>query len=444
MKYAPCLHKLSNGVAVILDPFSSAVASVKIQFKTGACAEKPNQYGLTHFCEHMLCKGTKRLPSAQIISDFLADNAAKKNASTNNKYLLVYGRAIVETVPVLVETLCDMLQNSLFDEKVIETERGVIIDELKRARDNTDKHIANKVCAQLLDNKDFVYKTLGTEENIKSFTRRQMKMWLAQRLSANNCVVCVSGGIENQDALLKLLDEKLGFLKPMDVSNKAEQFQYKHGIVHVKNSNKSQLRITVSVPEFYEYSEENKWARFCTRIYSDFIYDELFRVLRIENGLVYGVDRKRDGPRAMSMNSFTTTVSPENLERVTALMARTMRDIHDGKIQITDEYIARQNARARLNDADWLSSNERRCDTIIDYYFEHGKIYDYYKDVERARTTTAKDVMNFARHFFDRPASFVTHGPDYDLKMLRNTWDQNFGPLPCAPMQPIITQQKTK
>ena len=57
MKFEPSLHKLSNGVTVILDPTDTASTKVVVAFDTGSRDEKPNEYGITHFCEHMLCKG---------------------------------------------------------------------------------------------------------------------------------------------------------------------------------------------------------------------------------------------------------------------------------------------------------------------------------------------------------------------------------------------------
>ena len=63
MKFEPSLHKLSNGLTVILDPMDAASTKVVVAFDTGSRDEKPNEYGITHFCEHMLCKGTKRFKS---------------------------------------------------------------------------------------------------------------------------------------------------------------------------------------------------------------------------------------------------------------------------------------------------------------------------------------------------------------------------------------------
>ena len=84
MKYEPTLHKLSNGVTVILDPMDLETTAVKVYFNTGSRDELPHEYGLTHFCEHMLCKGTKRFPSKREIDDYFINNKGLKHITCHS------------------------------------------------------------------------------------------------------------------------------------------------------------------------------------------------------------------------------------------------------------------------------------------------------------------------------------------------------------------------
>ncbi len=78
MEFAPTLHKLSNGVTVILDPMDIESASVKVLFRTSNRDEAPHEYGITHFCEHMLCKGTARFPTQRDLLEYLEYNGTAK------------------------------------------------------------------------------------------------------------------------------------------------------------------------------------------------------------------------------------------------------------------------------------------------------------------------------------------------------------------------------
>ena len=122
MKFEPKLYHLSNGVTVILDPMDIETTYVQIDFFTGAKDEQPNEYGITHFCEHMLNKGTTRFPTKKAILDFLDYNGGSTNASTSDVKVSLNGRIIAENLNVLLDLFADQLNNSLFDEKVLENE----------------------------------------------------------------------------------------------------------------------------------------------------------------------------------------------------------------------------------------------------------------------------------------------------------------------------------
>ena len=119
MQFNPTLHKLSNGVTVILDPMDLETVSVKIRFATGSRDETPDVYGITHFCEHMLMKGTKNFPTRKELKDYVENMGGTFNASTSNMSLQIYGRIIAENMDKLLAVFADVLENSLFDQDKI-------------------------------------------------------------------------------------------------------------------------------------------------------------------------------------------------------------------------------------------------------------------------------------------------------------------------------------
>ena len=222
MKYNPSLHKLSNGITVILDPMDIETVSVKVCFQTGMRDEKPNEYGLTHFCEHMLCKGTKKLPNKKAIDDYMDYNGATRNAGTGQAETAFYGRVLAENVNVLVDFFADALQNSLFDEKKIEIERNVICDERRRALDQPGNQFVDFISKNLFNYTTFSTRGIGSEENIRSFTRNQMLEFIGRRFSAKNCIICLSGRLDNPSEVLKNIERGFAFLPTHDVSQNTD------------------------------------------------------------------------------------------------------------------------------------------------------------------------------------------------------------------------------
>ena len=104
-KYNPSLHKLSNGISVIFDPMDLETTFVKIRFNTGSRDEKTTEYGITHFCEHMFCKGTHRFPNRDMMRKFTGKNGLSWGASTGNSVLNFYGESLPDKLEVLIDFL---------------------------------------------------------------------------------------------------------------------------------------------------------------------------------------------------------------------------------------------------------------------------------------------------------------------------------------------------
>lgn len=423
MNYAPTLHHLSNGVTVILDPMDSATVRVKVAFKTGSRDESSAESGLTHFAEHMLFKGTKKFPTSRLLADNIEDNSGRANASTGESLLTLYGTIIAENVNVMLDNFADRLQNSLFDTDVLETERGVIADELRRAQDSEERKIIQLVSEKLYSGQTSPFITLGTLENIAKFSRTQMKMFLVRRLSGKNCVICISGKIDNQDMLLAHIERRFGFLPSFDVPNKDVTIPYTPDSVHYDKADKKNIVLSVIMPSKIPFSHDTRRQRIFANAFNSYLSDELFRVLRTENGLVYGINIRSD---ILSDNTIIrqieTSVAAENLERVAALIAKTASQSID---TITPRDVSRIRARWKLSDSQWLEDNKSRCDRLVARYLDFGVLHDFYDGVAICDHMGVQDVRNVARDYFDGPLSFVTVGPRHDVDLYR-VWNENF------------------
>ena len=81
MKYH--VHTLQNGLRVVLVPMAGAkTATVVVMAGTGSRYEDKKENGLAHFLEHMFFKGTKKRPSARLISEELDALGSVYNAFT--------------------------------------------------------------------------------------------------------------------------------------------------------------------------------------------------------------------------------------------------------------------------------------------------------------------------------------------------------------------------
>ena len=424
MKFEPTLYKLSNGIPVILDPMDLETVNVKILFKTGARDELPNEYGITHFCEHMFCKGTPRFPTQRSVDDFLDYNAGGKNASTSMSAIAFYGRILSENVNALVGVLCDQLQNAIFDPDKIEIERRVISDELRRALDDNLRQLAI-----------FRDKTLfnwyvpggalvaGNFENIANFSREQMREFIAKRMSAKNCIVAISGGIKDKESVLKYLDGALSFLPQIDVSENKE-IKYTPSVAHNFKPENKNVELRIYFPRLYDSKLANRYKLFATGKLRRFMFEELYEIVRRERGLAYGFSGCSCGNEEFKLDGFATQTAPENIAQLVSLVAHNAYRLYN-EHTITDEILDRFNHSNQLGNANFMESASKRCDQLIDFYCMYEQVYDFENIVRLSSSVTVDDSFKYSRGMFDGPMSIITHGPKFDGD-LKQIWVDNF------------------
>src|ERR687884_988294 len=95
----------------------------------GSRDEASGHHGSTHFLEHLLFKGTARRSAMDIASAFDAVGG-EANAITGKEYTCYYARVLDEDVDLAADVLLDMVTAARLDEQDVESERGVILEEL--------------------------------------------------------------------------------------------------------------------------------------------------------------------------------------------------------------------------------------------------------------------------------------------------------------------------
>ena len=423
MKFEPQLHKLSNGLTVILDPMDLETVNFKVLFCTGSRDEKPNEYGLTHFCEHMLCKGTKRLPDKKSIDDYFDYYSGSRNASTGNAQLSFYGRIIAENTEKLVDFIGDQLQNSLLDVKKIEIEHGVVCDELRRELDNPFRQYDDFLSKTLFNYATASTRILGTVELINSFNREQIIEFLSHRLSAKNCIICASGKINDTDKLLKYIEKTFAFLPSMDVPEN-DAIEYTPAIAHNSKPDNTNVKIRILFTDKCGNDYEDLYQSHCIGVFERYITRELNRVIRHENGLAYGLGCVGFGNERFMVNGFATETSSANVEKCVALMAQTANRVYtENKINADD--LDRMCRSKKLSRADFLESAGARCDKLLSFYRWYNRLYDFYGISSLYDSATVDDVIKYSRGYFDGPISIITQGADFNAD-LGAVWRENF------------------
>ncbi|HEX9037136.1 MAG TPA: pitrilysin family protein [Ktedonobacterales bacterium] len=202
-------HRLPNGL-LLLGQRMPDLESVSVCFyvRTGARDEaEPALYGVSHFLEHMVFKGTARRDSEQITLDFNL-MGAEFNAFTSLEQTVFYARVLNENLPQAVDLLSDMMRPKL-DESDFNMERNVILEEIARAEDVPTGQAYRRMMQTYFTGTPMGHDVLGSKESIRDMAAEGMRAYHARRYAANNLIFAIAGAFE-WDQVVALVEQHCG------------------------------------------------------------------------------------------------------------------------------------------------------------------------------------------------------------------------------------------
>src|SRR5215472_15462873 len=132
------LTTLPNGFRIVTDHMDAVeTVSLGVWVDVGTRHEPAAINGVAHLLEHMAFKGTERR-SALAIAEEIEAVGGHLNAYTSRESTAYYAKMLKEDVPLALDILSDILQNSTFEPEEIERERAVILQEIGQANDTPD------------------------------------------------------------------------------------------------------------------------------------------------------------------------------------------------------------------------------------------------------------------------------------------------------------------
>ncbi len=202
-------HRLANGLQIVGQQMPD-LESVSLCFyvRTGARDEHDAAlFGVSHFLEHMVFKGTQRRDAEQITLDFNT-MGAEFNAFTSVEQTVYYARILGEYLPRALDLLSDMMRPRL-DAHDFDLERNVILEEIARSEDVPSSQAYRKLLQTYFSGHALGHDVLGTRESIRDLQVEQMRAYWARRYAANNMVLSIAGNFDWQQ-VLDLAQERCG------------------------------------------------------------------------------------------------------------------------------------------------------------------------------------------------------------------------------------------
>ena len=205
---------LKNGMQVVVIPDHRApVVTNMVWYHVGGADDPPGLSGAAHLFEHLMFKGTKKIPNGEL-SKIVARNGGQDNAQTSHDFTVYFQRIAKERLPLMMDLEADRMVNLDLSEPNVMTERDVVLEERHLRVDSQPDALAQEQMeAELQMTHPYARPVVGWEAEISTMTRAQAMDFYQHHYAPNNAMLMVVGDV-SADEVKKLAEEKFAFIAP--------------------------------------------------------------------------------------------------------------------------------------------------------------------------------------------------------------------------------------
>ena len=399
------LSHLSNGIRVITDtqPQADSV-TLGAWVGVGSRFEKKSESGISHFLEHMAFKGTTTRSALQIAEE-IERVGGIINAYTGQDVTAYHARMLKKDMDIGLNIIADITQHATMDEKELNTEKGVIIQEINMYKDQPYCVAAVNFDAIAYPDQPLGRDVAGDPKVIQSMTPSKMLHYVQSHYATDRIVISAVGPIQHDSFVKKC--EKLFSDFSLKKTPTPEAAHYQGGFMYVKKPHE-QVNLLLGF-EGESYSSADIWkTKLLASILGGGMTSRLFQEIREKRGLVYTVHASSSSETDTGIFGIYAGTGANELK---ILMPVLLDELKKATHKITTEEVAQ--AQTRL-EAALLMRNEdisEHADMNAIETLHYGKVRSKAALVKAIRSVTAKDIQNYASKIFATQPTVSCLGP---------------------------------
>ncbi|MFH0853102.1 MAG: pitrilysin family protein [bacterium] len=282
---------LPTGLRVLTVPLHDTKAvTVLVLTKVGSRYESKRINGISHFVEHLMFKGTKKRPNSLAISKLLDGVGAEYNAFTSKDHTGYYVKINSEHLDLALDVVSDMLNNSKFDPKEIDRERGVIIEEINMYEDNPLMYLEDIFEQTLYSGSTLGRLIAGPRINIKNISRQNILDFVKTHYIPSNMLVAVSGRFD-ETKIKKQIKSYFSQTSAKRTPSRFKKFSYQGSKpkIGLEYKDTEQAQIGLGFPAVSYFSNQLSAFVILSTILGGNMSSRLFIQIRERRGLAYAI-----------------------------------------------------------------------------------------------------------------------------------------------------------
>jgi predicted Zn-dependent peptidase len=340
---------LKNGLRLITVPMENTKAvTILIMVKTGSKYETKEINGISHFLEHMFFKGTKKRPTTLEITETIDRVGGTYNAFTGKEYTGYWVKVDAKYLDLALDWVSDVFLNHKIEEKEIEKEKGVIIEEFNMYLDTPMTYIGDVWEMLLYGDQPAGWLTIGTKANVLRFKRKNFLEYIRNHYSSKNTVVCLAGNIK-ADSIENKINKYFKNIRTTNPKPKLEVIESQsvpQSLIYTKETDQTHLALGV---RGYDLSNPKRFAQIIlAKALGGFMSSRLFISVREKRGLAYYVKTYSESTTDTGYLATFAGVDNRNVEKAIKLILEEYKSLRDKKITKAELHKAKENLKGTL------------------------------------------------------------------------------------------------
>ena len=391
------------GLRYAVKKSGSSVAYCALSIKCGTRDEQGYHGGLAHFLEHTIFKGTEK-KSAAVINSYLDRLGGELNAFTTKEEIVIHATVLKEDLHKAAALLFELATSPTFPQQEIETEKGVVIDEIHSYKDSPSEDIYDKFEEMLFEGHPLCGNILGTVASVKKINRDELLRFAKEKFTPERMAFSIVADID--ETKLEKEAQKLckQFFNEYTTAEMPAPEKIEHNYVPFdktlnKRNHQANCIIGGPAPSLYQERERLATVLLCNILGGPANNAILNSVLREKNGWVYGAECSYTQFADTGMVAISIGCDKANLDKCIETTYKELRKLQaeplsDRKLKAAKKQLLGQLAISGDN-------GETQCLSMGKSLLAYGKINGTKETRDMIENITAADIQQIACTVFD-------------------------------------------
>lgn len=396
--------KADCGMQYAVKRSGSSVAYCALSIKCGTRDEEGFHSGIAHFVEHTIFKGTERR-SAAVINGYLDRLGGELNAFTTKEEIVLHATVLKEDLSKAAALLFELATCPTFPDQEINTEKGVVIDEIQSYKDSPSEDIYDKFEEMLFKGHPLSGNILGTKASVRKISRKELLNFVQDKFRPEKIAFTIVADIDEkamEKSVLKLVQKHFpDYVASQEtaageaaMSFVSEQFD----MTLSKRNHQANCIIGGLAPSLYQDRERLATVLLCNILGGPANNSILNSVLREKNGWVYGVECSYTQYSDTGIVAISLGCDKNNLDKCIKATYKEISKLQeemlsDRKLKAAKKQLLGQMAISGDN-------GETQCLSMGKGLLAYGKLNTGKETRQMVEGITAEDIREMARTIF--------------------------------------------